>query len=278
MSGKGNLKLFRLPRLVLPSALEVYDPEHSEKVTTRISGMRGRITDSYTVVPNDPGNYPIPSVSFSYFDLKTKRYKTLDSGRLIIAVGSGSEGKLENRKTSVGGENVITANRKQFRPFKTTADFTTINSKPFFRSILFWITLLGPFLLIPVFMFITKNKNTRALDVAGNKVRRTNRLARKYLSEAKKSLGKKEQFYNALERALHNYLKSKLHIETSEFNKEKINELLTKRSVGAASLDGFVSVLTACEIARYTPLSSVDMQNDYEKATHAINMLDKQLK
>ena len=127
-------------------------------------------------------------------------------------------------------------------------------------------------------MFITKNKNTRALDVAGNKVRRTNRLARKYLSEAKKSIGKKEQFYNALERALHNYLKSKLHIETSEFNKEKINELLTKRSVGVASLDGFVSVLTACEIARYTPLSSVDMQNDYEKATHAINMLDKQLK
>ncbi len=65
------------------------------------------------------------------------------------------------------------------------------------------------------------------------KLEETNRLARKYLSEAKKSLGKKEQFYNALERALHNYLKSKLHIETSEFNKEKINELLTKRSVGA---------------------------------------------
>ena len=278
VSGKGNLKLFRLPRLVLPSALEVYDPEHSEKVTTRISGMRGRITDSYTVVPNDPGNYPIPSVSFSYFDLKTKRYKTLDSERLIIAVGSGPEGKSENIETSVDAENIITADRKQFRSFKTTADFTTISSKPFFRSILFWIMLLGPFLLIPVFMFITKNKNTRALDVAGNKVRRTNRLARKYLSEAKKSLGKKEQFYNALERALHNYLKSKLHIETSEFNKEKINELLTKRSVGAASLDGFVSVLTACEIARYTPLSSVDMQNDYEKATHAINMLDKQLK
>ena len=278
VSGKGNLKLFRLPRLVLPSALEVYEPEHSEKVTTLISGMRGRITDSYTVVPNDPGNYPIPSVSFSYFDLKTKRYKTLDSGRLIIAVGSGPEGKLENRKTSVGGENVITANRKQFRPFKTTADFTTISSKPFFRSILFWIMLLGPFLLIPVFMFITKNKNTRALDVAGNKIRRANRLARKYLSDAKKSLGKKEQFYNALERALHNYLKSKLHIETSDFNKEKISELLAEKNVGLSDLEGFVSVLTACEIARYTPLSSVDMQNDYEKAAHAINMLDKQLK
>jgi hypothetical protein len=138
--------------------------------------------------------------------------------------------------------------------------------------------LLGPFLLIPVFMFITKNKNTRALDVAGNKIRRANRLARKYLSDAKKSLGKKEQFYNALERALHNYLKSKLHIETSDFNKEKISELLAEKNVGLSDLEGFVSVLTACEIARYTPLSSVDMQNDYEKAAHAINMLDKQLK
>ena len=75
-------------------------------------------------------------------------------------------------------------------------------------------------------MFIVRNRTIRALDVSGNKIRKTNRLARKYLSDAKKSLGQKEHFYNALERALHNYLKSKLRLETSEFNKEKIEELL----------------------------------------------------
>ena len=118
---------------------------------------------------------------------------------------------------------------------------------------------------------------TRALDLAGNKIRKTNRLARKYLSAAKKSLGQKERFYNALERALHNYLKSKLHLETSEFNKEKIQELLGDKNIGSETLEGFILLLTSCEIARYTPLSAVDMQNDYVKAAQVINALDKQL-
>jgi hypothetical protein len=280
VSGRGNLKLFRLPKLVLPSALEVYEPQHGEKVRTLISGMRGKVSDSYTVVPNDPGSYPIPSVSFSYFDLKTKNYKIIDSERLIISVDSGPEqsSKAENIGLSETNENTIAADIKQFQPFRTTANFTSINYEPFFRSMLFWILLLGPFLLIPVFMFVIRTRNTKALDISGNKIRRTNKLARKYLGEAKKSLGKKDQFYNALERALHNYLKSKLRIETSDFNKEKISQLLAEKNVGVSDLEGFVSVLTACEIARYTPLSKVDMQNDYEKAAQVILVLDRQLK
>lgn len=280
VSGRGNLKLFRLPKLVLPSALEVYEPQHGEKVRTLISGMRGKVSDSYTVVPNDPGSYPIPSVSFSYFDLKTKNYKIIDSERLIISVDSGPEqsSKAENIGLGETNENTIAADIKQFQPFRTTANFTSINYEPFFRSMLFWILLLGPFLLIPVFMFVIRTRNTKALDISGNKIRRTNKLARKYLGEAKKSLGKKDQFYNALERALHNYLKSKLRIETSDFNKEKISQLLAEKNVGVSDLEGFVSVLTACEIARYTPLSKVDMQNDYEKAAQVILVLDRQLK
>ena len=280
VSGRGNLKLFRLPKLVLPSALEVYEPQHGEKVRTLISGMRGKVSDSYTVVPNDPGSYPIPSVSFSYFDLKTKNYKIIDSERLIISVDSGPEqsSKAENIGLGETNENTIAADIKQFQPFRTTANFTSISYEPFFRSMLFWILLLGPFLLIPVFMFVIRTRNTKALDISGNKIRRTNKLARKYLGEAKKSLGKKDQFYNALERALHNYLKSKLRIETSDFNKEKISQLLAEKNVGVSDLEGFVSVLTACEIARYTPLSKVDMQNDYEKAAQVILVLDRQLK
>ena len=127
-------------------------------------------------------------------------------------------------------------------------------------------------------MFMVRNRMTRALDVSGNKIRKTNRLARKYLSTAKKSLGQKEQFYNALERALHNYLKSKLRLETSEFNKEKIEAVLGTKNVNRANLDGFISLLTSCELARYTPLSVVDMQNDYDKAATVINALDKQIK
>ena len=278
VSGKGNLKLFRLPKPTLPSALEVYEPEHSEKVNTRTSGMQGTISDSYTVVPNFQGSYPIPNVSFSYFDLKTKQYKTLTSERLIIEVNEGPQSTGSTNNTpGVLTENIIPANLNSFSSFKTSTKFQPIISEPFFNSNLFWFLLLGPFLLIPFIMFVVKRRTTRALDVTGNKIRKTNRLARKYLSNAKKSLGQKEQFYNALERALHNYLKSKLRLETSEFNKEKIKELLNNKNINSATLEGFISLLTSCELARYTPLSTVDMQNDYKKAAGVINDLDKQL-
>jgi len=62
VSGKGNLKLFQLPKPNLPSALEVYEPEHDEKVRTNLSGMQGSIVDSYTIVPSFKGKYPIPSI------------------------------------------------------------------------------------------------------------------------------------------------------------------------------------------------------------------------
>ena len=64
VKGNGNLKLFKLPKISLPSSLEVYEPEHKEAVRTNLSGMQGSISDSYTVVPQYKGKYPIPSISF----------------------------------------------------------------------------------------------------------------------------------------------------------------------------------------------------------------------
>jgi len=89
VSGNGNLKLFELPKLNLPSSLEVYEPEHKEKVRTDLRGMRGSISDSYTVVPQYQGKYPIPTISFSYFDPKTETYKTETSNEIIIDVLNG---------------------------------------------------------------------------------------------------------------------------------------------------------------------------------------------
>jgi len=116
------------------------------------------------------------------------------------------------------------------------------------------------------------------LDIEGNKIRQTNRLARKYLSSSKQAIGNKEAFYVALERALHNYLKSRLKIETSDFSKEKIDQLLTKKEVQKEASSQFLDVLKSCELARYTPLGVADMERDYQKAVETINTLDKQLK
>ena len=125
---------------------------------------------------------------------------------------------------------------------------------------------------------IRKKKDERDADVQGNRIRKADRLAKKYLSEARKNLGQKEVFYESLERALHNYLKAKLNIETSDFNKEKIQNLLTERNVEGTVTTDFISILENCELARYTPITQVTMQNDYDKAAKTISLIDKQSK
>ncbi|MGB0186410.1 MAG: BatD family protein [Flavobacteriaceae bacterium] len=278
VSGKGNLKLFELPKPNLPGALEVYEPEHSEKVSTKLSGMQGRISDRYTVVPNAQGQYPIPSVAFSYFDLTSKTYKTLNSKELIISVTGDSRQNFEGTTQNETQKTNATSLPKQFSSFKSDSSLEPIIQRPFYNTPLFWCLFLGPLVFIPVVVVISKKQDKKALDVEGNKIRKTNKLARKYLGSAKKAIGQKEQFYVALERALHNYLKSKLKIETSELSKERINVLLTKRGVNNLHIEQFLRVLESCELARYTPLETADMERDYKKAAEIINTLDKQLK
>jgi hypothetical protein len=280
VTGKGNLKLFELPKLNVPSSLEVFEPEYNENVRTNLSGMQGSISDTYTIVPQYRGKYPVPTISFSYFDLKTESYKRISSDEIIIDVLEGpTAGVNNNENTSASNiKQTVKTNTSIFAFIKTASNWVNIARQPFFKSTEFWSLLLLPFLAIPLAIIVRRKKDERNADLQGNRLRKANRLAKKYLSVAKKALGQKEAFYVALEKALHNYLKAKLNIETGDFNKEKIEEILTERNVETTVVSEFISILENCELARYTPITQVTMQNDYDKSAKTISLIDKQLR
>ncbi|SHE59966.1 Oxygen tolerance [Arenibacter palladensis] len=278
INGKGNLKLFEIPSLNLPSSLEVYDPEFNESVRTTLSGMEGNVSNSYTVVPTFKGKYPIPSITFSFFNPKTEKYQTLSSGEIMINVLEGpTSGAANNTGPISNNKQRVVATGDQFVFNKIKPNLTAINNNYFFGSKSFFLWWLLPVLLIPLAILLGKKREAIASDVEGNKIKRANRLAKKYLSAAKKGLGSKESFYVALEKALHNYLKAKLKIETSEFSKDKIASLLSEKNVDETTREGFVGLLKNCEMARYSPFSDVQMQQDYNKASEVISQLDKQI-
>ncbi len=275
VSGKGNLKLFNIPKTKLASTLEVYEPEYTEKISTNYNGMQGSITDSYTIVPQYKGKYPIPTINFSYFDPITETYKTITSKDLTINVINGPN--LEEKPTLLSNNIKEIGSDYTFADIKTETDFVNKTSKKFFKSTSFWTSIFVSLSTIPIALFIRRKKEDYALDVVGSRTRKANRLSKKYLSSAKKSLGKKEPFYIALEKALHNYLKAKLRIETSEMSKEKISKLLENRKVSNASISDFVSILENCEQARYSPFTEVTMQQDFSRAEKSITAIDKEI-
>ncbi len=276
ISGKGNLKLFDLPSLKLPSALEVYTPERDNQVTVQLDGMRGNIAETYTIVPQFKGNYPVRPITFSYFNPKTERYETLSSDELVINVENGPVATTKTEDNTIIDES-DTLDDAQFKFIKLDANLTPIATTPFFKSTLFWSLLGGPMLLIPLFIVAGRKRRERLADVEGSRLRKANRLAKKYLSEARKNMNDRVVFYESLERAFHNYLKAKLSIETSDFSKEKISTLLIEKQVEQDVVQEFIQLLKSCEYARYTPTSQVAMRQDYEKAAHIISTIDKQI-
>lgn len=276
VNGKGNIKLFEIPKIITPNELEVYTPERKEKVRTNSKGLLGKISDSYTVVPEYKGKYKIPEVEFSYFDPNQEKYITITSEPLIIDVIQGKSLPTQNQTDLPLKQTVVTATNN-FRYIQHKTTFEPIMKQDFFKSNLFYILLLLPFLAIPIGIFIGKKKAKRDGDITGNRLRKADKLARKYLSQAKKELGKKEAFYIALEKALHNFLKARLNIETTDISKERITEILEQRKVDKTTINEFVEVLNDCDFARFTPTTNVMMREEFDKAKMVITKIDKQV-
>jgi len=277
VTGKGNMKLFNLPKPVVPNALEMYDAVHNEQVNTSLSGMSGKVSDNYTIVPQYKGNYPVKPLRFSYFDLGTGTYKTISSPEIMINVLDGpTDTRTAENLNSKTNKNTVTV-QEQFKFIKLKTKLESTIRDDFFGSNLYLGLLFLPFLIVPIIVLLRKKKEAIDGDVVGNRIRRNNKLAKKYLSEAKKQINNKEPFYVALEKAMHNFLKAKLHIETSEMSKDNIQELLLSRNANPEAVNDFIALTENCELARYAPASSTTIQKDFDKAVVIISELEKQI-
>ena len=279
ISGKGNLKLFSPPSVQVPSSLEKYDPEYNEKVSTSLAGMKGFISNTYTLVPQFQGKYPIRSVEFTFFNPQLNKYETINSEDIIINVLEGPLSLDENNINTINTQssNNILPPINQFKFIKTDSDLVKINSKPFIYSLSFYLILIFPVLAILLLVMFFKSNNITSSKLKESKSRRANKLAKKYLSDARKNLENKDMFYVALEKALHNFLKSKLFIETSDYSKEKISKLLYSKDIEKESLELFIKLIENCEFARFTPASEFKINNDYENAVKVITKIDKEI-
>ena len=279
VSGNGNLKLFSTPPIKVPSSLEKYDPEYNEKVSTNLTGMKGFISNTYTLVPQFQGKYPIKPVEFTFFNPKSNKYETIYSDEIIINVLEGPlsfQEKNINSSSTTKSKNILPS-INQFKFIKTDSDLVKINSKPFIYSLSFYLILIFPVLAILLLVIFFKSNNITSSKLKESKSRRANKLAKKYLSDARKNLENKDMFYVALEKALHNFLKSKLFIETSDYSKEKISKLLYSKDIEKESLELFIKLIENCEFARFTPASEFKINNDYENAVKVITKIDKEI-
>ena len=271
VNGRGNLKLFSLPEIKVPSSLEKYDPEFKEDIKSSISGMNGQISNTYTIVPQFQGKYPIPAVEFSYFDPEAKKYVTIKTNESIVDV---TEGPMNSDFTNNSGlssnQNNTIQTIGQFNYIKLSSKFSSINSKKLLDSKLWLYTLLSiPFLIFVVILLLIK-VTRKSISDSDLITKNAEKLARKYLENAKIDISNKESFYSSLDQALFNFFKSKYMIRKEDFSKDKIKSILIKENISKKVINDVIELIESCEIARYTPASTDDMDKDYEKAVQIL--------
>ena len=271
VNGRGNLKLFSLPEIKVPSSLEKYDPEFKEDIKSSISGMNGQISNTYTIVPQFQGKYPIPAVEFSYFDPEAKKYVTIKTNESIVDV---TEGPMNSDFTNNSGlssnQNNTIQTIGQFNYIKLSSKFSSINSKKLLDSKLWLYTLLSiPFLIFIVILLLIK-VTRKSMSDSDLITKNAEKLARKYLENAKIDISNKESFYSSLDQALFNFFKSKYMIRKEDFSKDKIKSILIKENISKKVINDVIELIESCEIARYTPASTDDMDKDYEKAVQIL--------
>ena len=88
---------------------------------------------------------------------------------------------------------------------------------------------------------------------------------------------KSELFYEETLKALWGYLSDKLNMPASQLTRQNIVDTLSERGVETAVTDKVINLLDKCEMARYTPDSSLDSSVEalYNEATDTINAMEK---
>lgn len=273
LEGRGNMPLLSAPKLNFPPDFEVYDPETENQYTTNYNGSSGSKVFKYLVIPRHAGDYVIEPYRFSYFDLNSKRYKTIatDSIQINVAKGSDSANAVyqSNRKETVELLN------KDIRYIHSQGLSLQSINEYFYQSALFYsLILLAVVLGILIYILARKRKDLLS-DPSGLKRSKANKLAKKRLKKAKKFLDAKDQkhFYEEISDAIYGYYADKLNISVADLSQEKIMEHI--KVEGAEEVKSKLSqVLDEAEMARFAPASVINDQKLYESAVEVISQTE----
>ena len=107
VTGKGNVSLVEAPKLDFPPDFEVYDVKATS--ATDKSGTNGSKTFEYPFIPRSPGDFVLPPVRFSYYDVKSRRYATAQTDSLRLTVERGAGGAAQPAPDGAG---TLTVDRK----------------------------------------------------------------------------------------------------------------------------------------------------------------------
>lgn len=280
LSGTGNMKLIGTPEVKFPQDFEIYDPKVTDDYKLTNSGLTGTKTFEYLAIPRHAGNFTIPAIEFTYFDLKSNSYKTLKTEAYNLKVVKG-QGNADQVISDFTNKESVKMLGKDIRFIKLGDSSLRPKGDFFFGTVGYYLCYLIPLLLFVVFAVIYRQKALENANVAKVKTKKANKVATRRMKLAGKLLAenKKNEFYDEVLKALWGYISDKLSIPVSQLSKDNIEAELTNYGVQEALIAEFIGVLNECEYARYAPGNENEaMDKVYSASVEVISKMENSIK
>lgn len=280
ISGTGNMKLIKTPELSLPEDFEVYDPKIDNRFSLKTSGFSGNKIIEYLFIPRYGGEYTIPSVQFSYFDISSKEYKSIATESYTLNVEKGKDNQGGAVTTYVSKEELKMLGQ-DIRFIKRGDTSLSKEGDYLFASTAYYLWYIIPLLAFIAYIVIYRKQMAENANIAKTRTKKANKVAVKRLKFANRLLkeNKKNEFYDEILKTLWGYMSDKLSIPVSQLSKENITVELEKRGVEEPLVNELHTVLNEGEFARYAPGDAgAAMDKVYNMAIAVISKMENSIK
>lgn len=283
IKGKGNVSLLEAPDVSFPPDMEVYDMKVSEKTDKSTGGTSGSKIYEYPFIPRSHGDFEIPAIRYSYYDINAGRYVTLSTRPIRYHVEKGKEGPSAAGNAVVPGvsRSGVKSLNEDIRFIATKMPSLSAKGDFFVFSSAYWILLAALSVMAVLIWLAFRKMAARRADVAGTRTRKASKIAVRRLRQAGEFLKQNlyTAFYEELHKALVGYVSDKLNIAVADFSKDTVAQQLAENGITGDLAGEFVGLIDACEFARYSPDAGHSaMEAHYQTAVKVISSIESNMK
>jgi hypothetical protein len=277
ISGTGNIKSVDLPEFAeLPDfrSYRAGDSENVSKTNYRIGGSK-KFEQVY--IPKRAGAYTLPAVSFSFFDPKSKEYKTVSTDPIQVQVSPAQDRYASQVQNLQANQLDLVA--RDIRYLKS--DIGQVNGgKSKLRAVqpLYLALYLLP--LIGYGLVLTQKKRQEKLqtDVAFRRLKQARKLAEKRLKSARQKLdsGVADEFYSEINRSMIEYFADRFDLPAFGLTADSIRESAGGH-LSEELTERFLALLSECDLGRFAPggAEKEQMERLWQEAKRLIVEMEK---
>jgi hypothetical protein len=233
ISGAGNFQRVGSPVITWPKDIEFFEPSVKDTLNRQQVPLTGERRFRYIFLSNKPGSYSIPPVSFSFFDLNTKSYKTILSKALTVFV----KDKIKKEQLPVIPVTIDQGNQLKW-----------------------WIVAGIATLIVAILIFIKRRQNVVNRDEELRKLEVppvAPPTVEEILMPVSSVLNKENKvFYRELDRSIWNYFQDRLPGSQVNMNKFDLAASLNRRAVKPELISKLMTIIHQCETGIYANAES----------------------